>query len=87
MAALKIGVHTFPVICFVMLDCVTKHLHLKGITVNNKERCKMYELDDGPLSQEQIELIRKISTCSAISCTNFTEKLFPIDDNLVEISD
>lgn len=47
----------------------------------------MYELDDGPLSQEQIELIRKISTCSAISCTNFTEKLFPIDDNLVEMSD
>lgn len=47
----------------------------------------MYELDDGPLSQEQIELIRKISTCFAISCANFTEKLFPIDDNLVEISD
>lgn len=45
----------------------------------------MYELDDGPLSQEQIELIKNISGCSHLSDDTFDQQLFPIDDNLVEM--
>ena len=45
----------------------------------------MYELDDGPLSQEQIEKIRENSTGTKIPDSNFIERLFPIDDDLVEM--
>ena len=35
-----------------------------------------YELDDGPLSDEQITIIQQVSPSTNIPDENFTEKLF-----------
>lgn len=38
----------------------------------------MYELDDAPLTPEQIQTIREVSSATNISDERFTEKLFDL---------
>jgi hypothetical protein len=48
-----------------------------------KEQNVVYELDDGPLTKEELNQIRKLSAASNIPEENFTRHLFK-DTNLVE---
>jgi len=38
----------------------------------------MYEKDDGPLTEEEIQKIRETSPASAIEDSEFTERLFAV---------
>lgn len=65
--------------------CVTGVVHVTGNGYVNdrpvrliKSPKKGYEVDDGPLTLEQIERIRELSTATNILNENFTQRLFDI---------
>lgn len=48
----------------------------------DEDESARYELDDGPLTDEQINIIRKLSTATEIPQENFNKGLFDIKGNL-----
>lgn len=51
---------------------------IKNYERNQMNQNETYELDDEPLTPEQIQKIREVSTATNIPSENFTESLFKI---------